>query len=95
MCARGVEVDYSTLSPWVQNYSPELDLRVRPHLKVSSDSWRVDETYIKVKGDERYLYRAVDSDGNTLDFLLTAKRDAKAAKRFFRKTLPAAHRDRE
>ena len=52
---------------------------------------RVDETYIKVKGKDKYLYRAVDSQGNTLDFLLTAKRDAKAAKRFFRKMLKAIH----
>jgi len=51
----------------------------------------VDETYIKVKGKNRYLYRAVDSQGNTLDFLLTAKRDAEAAKRFFRKTMLATH----
>jgi transposase-like protein len=51
----------------------------------------VDETYIKVKGEDRYLYRAVDSDGNTLDFLLTAKRDAQAAKRSFRKAMKAVH----
>ena len=49
-----------------------LDKRCRPHLKPTNDSWRVDETYIKVKGEDRYLYRAVDSEGNTLDFLLTA-----------------------
>jgi transposase-like protein len=60
-------------------------------LRPTNDSWRVDETYIEVKGKWKYLYRAVDSDGNTLDFLLTAKRDATAAKRFFRKALKAAH----
>ena len=59
------------------------------HLRPTNDSWRVDETYIKVKGAGKYLYQAVDSQGNTLDFLLTAKRDANAAKRFFRKTLRA------
>lgn len=91
MCDRGVAVDHSTLSRWVQKYAPELDKRIRPHLKPTNDSWRVDETYIKVKGEDRYLYRAVDSDGNTLDFLLTAKRDTSAAKRFFRKALRAAH----
>jgi len=68
-----------------------LDKGCRPHLKLTNDSWRVDETYIKVKGKDRYLYRAVDSNGNTLDFLLTARRDAKAAKRFFRKIMLAAH----
>ena len=91
MCDRGVEVDHSTLSRWVQKYAPELDKRCRSHLKPTNDSWRVDETYIKVKGEDRYLYRAVDSDGNTLDFLVTAKRDAAAAKRFFRKAMLAAH----
>ena len=91
MCDRGVEVDHSTLSRWVQKYAPEVDKRCRPYLKPTNDSWRVDETYIKVKGKDRYLYRAVDSQGNTLDFLLTAKRDAEAAKRFFRKTMLAAH----
>ena len=91
MCDRGVEVDHSTLSRWVQKYAPELDKRCRPHLKPTNDSWRVDKTYIKVKGKDRYLYRAVDSEGKTLDFLLTAKRDAQAAKRFFRKALNAVH----
>ena len=91
MCERGVEVDHSTLSRWVQKYAPEIDKRCRPHLQPTNDSWRVDETYIKVKGEDKYLYRAVDSLGNTLEFLLTAKRDAKAAKRFFHKTLQATH----
>ena len=63
----------------------------RPSLKTTNDSWRVDETYIKVQGRWKYLYRAVDSDGNTLDFLLTAKRDAKAAKRSLRRVLKASH----
>ncbi len=76
---------------WVQQYGPEIDRRCRPHLLPTNDSWRVDETYILVKGAWKYLYRAVDSEGNTLDFLHSAKRDAKAAERFFRKTLNAAH----
>lgn len=88
---RGMEVDHTTIHRWVQEYSPEIDKRFRPHLRPTNDSWRVDETYIKVKGKDKYLYRAVDSQGNTLDFLLTANRDAKAAKRFFRKTLKAIH----
>ncbi len=76
---------------WVQEYGPELDKRCRPRLRATNDSWRVDETYIEVKGKPKYLYRAVNSAGNTLDFLLTAKRDATAAKRFFRKMLKAIH----
>ena len=66
-------------------YSPELDKRCRPYLRRTNKSYRVDETYIKVHGEQKYLYRAVDSTGQTIDFLLTAKRDAAAAKRFFRK----------
>ncbi len=88
---RGLDIHHTTVFRWVQEYSPELDKRLRSHLRPTNDSWRVDETYIKVKGKDKYLYRAVDSQGNTLDFLLTAKRDAKAAKRFFRKTLKAVH----
>ncbi len=76
---------------WVQEYSPEIDKRFRSHLRPTNDSWQVDETYILVKGKQTYLYRAVDSQGNTLDFLLTAKREAKAAKRFLRQTLKAVH----
>ncbi len=91
MDERGVQVDHTTIVRWVQRYAPELDKRCRPHLKSTNDSYRVDETYIKVKGQWKYLYRAVDSAGNTLDFLLCAKRDAQAAKRFFRKTLNATH----
>ncbi len=88
---RGLDIHHTTVFRWVQEYSPEIDKRCRPHLKLTHDSWRVDETYILVKGKQKYLYRAVDSTGNTLDFLLTAKRDAKAAKRFLRKTLKAVH----
>jgi IS6 family transposase len=88
---RGIEVDHTTIYRWVQEYSPEIERRLRSHLRPTNDSWRVDETYILVKGKQKYLYRAVDSQGNTLDFLLTAKRDAKAAKRFFRKMLKAIH----
>ena len=91
MAERGIEVDHSTINRWVLKYAPELDKRIRPHLKQTNDSWRVDETYIKVKGRWKYLYRAVDSLGNTLDFLLCAKRDASAAERFLRKTLNASH----
>lgn len=91
MRERGIEVDHSTLNRWVLKYGPELEKRIRPHLQATNDSWRVDETYIKVKGVWKYLYRAVDSRGNTLDFMLSAKRDGKAAERFFRKVLKAKH----
>lgn len=82
---------HTTIYRWVQRYSPELERRCRPHLTATNDSWRVDETYVKVKGTWIYLYRAVDSAGNTLEFLLSPTRDAEAAKQFFQKTLQAAH----
>ena len=88
---RGLDVHHTTVFRWVQEYGPELDKRCRPHLRPTNDSWRVDETYIKIKGKDRYLYRAIDSTGQTLDFLLTAHRDAEAAKRFLRKALKAVH----
>ena len=91
MLERGLTVDHTTVYRWVQAYAPELDKRCRAHLKPTNDSWRVDETYIEVKGEWKYLYRAVDSEGNTLEFMLSAKRDARAAERFFRKTLKASH----
>ena len=87
LAERGVEVDPSCIWRWVQTYAPELNQRCRPYLKPTNKSYRTDETYIKVKGEDKYLYRAVDSTGQTIEFLLTAKRDAAAAKRFFRKAL--------
>jgi IS6 family transposase len=89
MAERGLAVDHSTIYRWVQRYAPELEQRSRPHLKATNDSWRVDETSIKIKGTWMYLYRAVDSDGNTLEFLLSPTRDAEAAKCFFVKALHA------
>jgi transposase, IS6 family len=88
---RGIQVDHTTLFRWIQAYAPELDKRIRPHLRMTNGSWRVDETYIRVKGEWVYLYRAVDSAGQTIDFLLSPKRDAAAAKRFFRKALKQPH----
>jgi transposase, IS6 family len=88
---RGVAVDHTTIFRWVQAYAADLEKRIRPHLRPSNGSWRVDETYIKVKGRWAYLYRAVDSTGQTIDFLLSAERDAEAAKRFFRKALAQPH----
>jgi len=91
MAERGVEVDHTTIMRWVHQYSPEIEKKVRRYLKPTNDSWRVDETYIKVKGEYKYLYRAVDSNGNTIDFMLSAKRNRKAAKRFLKKALSSDH----
>jgi transposase, IS6 family len=87
LAERGIEADHVTLWRWVQRYAPELERRLRKRLKATNDSWRVDETYVRVKGQWRYLYRAVDSSGATLDFLLSATQDAEAAKRFLSKAL--------
>ena len=91
MLERGLKVDHSTIGRWVLTYSPQIDERTRRHLKLTNDSWRVDETYIKVKGKWKYLYRAVDSEGNTWDFMLSARRNKKAAFRFFKKVLKGKH----
>ncbi len=91
MAECGLSVDHSTINRWVLQYGPELDKRCRSHLRMTNDSWKVDETYVNVKGEWKYLYRAVDSSGQTLDFMLGAKREAKAAKRFFKKALRANH----
>ncbi|EFH83031.1 IS6 family transposase [Ktedonobacter racemifer] len=87
MRERGLRVDHTTIYRWVQHDAPDLEKRCRPHLKATNDSWRVDETYIKIKGTWTSLYRAVDSQGQTLEFLLSPTRDAEAAKRFFHKAL--------
>jgi len=90
MSERGVEVDASCVWRWVQAYAPELNKRCRSYLKPVNKSYRIDETYIKVKGEDKYLYRAIDSTGQTIDFLLTAKRDTAAAKRFLCKVIDAS-----
>ena len=76
---RGLWVDHVTVWRWVQRYAPQLERRLRRHLKPANDSWRVDGTYVRVKGKWVYLSRAVDSSGATIDFLLSAKRDAATA----------------
>ena len=83
----GVEVDHTTIYRWVQQYAPEFEKRIRWYARPLSWSLRVDETYIKVKGQWKYLYRAVDKTGKTIDFMLSHTRDLKAAKRFFKKML--------
>ena len=91
LAERGLRADHVTVWRWVQRYAPEIQRRLRPRLRPTNDSWRVDETYIRVKGKWVYLYRAVDSTGATTDFLLSAKRDTAAAKRFLAKALGGAN----
>lgn len=87
MAERGVDVDHSTIHRWVLRYSPELEAELRKRTRPVGDSWRWDEMAIKIKGKLKWLYRAVDKDGDTIDFLLSAKRDQKAALRFLKKAI--------
>lgn len=91
MRERGVSVDHTTVFRGVQCYAPELDKRCRHHLTETNDSYRVDETYTRMKKQWYYLDRAVDSAGQTIDFLLRKTRDATAAERCFRKALRATY----
>ena len=92
MRERSLSVDHSTIFRWAQRYAPGINKRIRPHLKLAGASYRVDETYIKVGKSCKHLYRAVDSTGQTIEFMLSAKRDVSAAKRFFKKMMRADHR---
>jgi len=84
---RGVSVDHSTINRWAIRFLPLIEKLSRKHKREVGRSWRMDETCIKVKGVWKYLYRAVDKEGKTVDFLLTAHRDMAAAKRFFEKAM--------
>ncbi|MDQ2823115.1 MAG: IS6 family transposase [Pseudomonadota bacterium] len=84
---RGVSVDHSSINRWAIRFLPLIEKMARKHKRPVGGSWRMDEIYIKVKGVWKYLYRAVDKHGKTVDFLLTAKRDMAAAKRFFDKAM--------
>jgi putative transposase len=84
---RGVQVDHATINRWVIKYSPHLEEAFHRRKRPVWISWRLDETYIRVKGEWRYLYRAVDKHGQTIDFLLTAQRDERTAKRFLTKAI--------
>jgi putative transposase len=86
---RGVSVDHSSINRWSIRFMPLIEKMARKHKRPVGVSWRMDETYIKVKGVWKYLYRAVDKQGKTVDFLLTAKRDMASAKRFFDKAMEA------
>ena len=87
MAERGIGLVHTTILRWVQRYVPEFQKRWSGYSRSVGGSWRCDETYIKVKGRWTYLYRAVDKQGRTVDFLLSAKRDVAAAKRFFEKAM--------
>ena len=88
---RGFKLDHSTIYRWVQEYAPEINKRIKPFLKITSDSWKLDETYIKIKGIWHYLYRAIDKQGNTLDWMLSRNRNKQSAKRFFKKLFGNMH----
>jgi transposase-like protein len=87
MGERGVSVDHSTLNRWVIKYAPEVEKQFRRRQRPVGRSWRLDETYVKIKGKSAYLYRAVDKDGHTIDFLLTPNRDRDAAETFLHKAI--------
>ena len=84
---RGFEDDHSTINRWVLSYAPMIEKRLRQFRRPHCGSVPIDKTYVKICGKWRYVYRAIDKHGNPVDFLLTAKRDPEAAKRFFRKML--------
>ena len=85
MVERGVKVDHTTIMRWVHQYSPEIDKKVHRYLRPTNDSWRMDETYIKVNGEYKYLYRAVDSNGNTINFMLFQNKIKKLQRDFLKK----------
>ena len=87
MKERGIAIDHATVNRWVIKYSPQLEERFRKIKKGVGASWRMDETYIKIKGKWHYYYRAVDKANNTIDFYLSKKRDKKAALAFFEKAI--------
>jgi IS6 family transposase len=88
MSERGLRISHTTIMRWVHEFGPEIDKRIRSYLKPSNNSWRTNETYIKVKDQWKYLYRAVDSMGKTIDFMLSENRDIPAAKRFSQRLCP-------
>jgi transposase-like protein len=92
MAERGLSLAHTTIMRWVQRYTPEFEKRWHRYALAVGQSWRVDETYVKIKGEWCYLYRAVDREGRTVDFRLSARRDVAAAKAFFRKAVKSQRR---
>ena len=92
MAERGIGLAHTMIMRWIQRYVPEFEKRWNRFACNAGRSWRVDETYVKIKGSWTYLYRAVDSAGKTVDFLLRAKRDVAAAKAFFRRAFESQGR---
>lgn len=89
---RGVAVDHTTLWRWTQSYAPQLERRLRPHLRPTGRRWHIDETFVRASGEWVYLYRAVDETGATVDFFLAPQRSVRKAKLFFRRALSAPAR---
>lgn len=87
MVERGLSVSHTTILRWVQRFVPEFVKRWDRYAKPAGSAWRVDETYVKIRGEWVYLYRAVDRDGKTVDFMLSKRRTVNAAKRFLKKAL--------
>jgi len=87
MAERGLAVDHTTIWRWVQRYGPEVHRRLRGNVKQKSSTWHMDETFVRISGRWLYLFRAVDSQGQTVDFYLSETRDREAAKRFLKKAL--------
>ena len=87
MAERGVSVDHATIHRWTLRYAPELLERFNRRKRAVTGRWHVDETYVKVRGQWRYLYRAIDSNGDTVEFWFSERRNLAAAKRFLRKAL--------
>ena len=87
MAERGISVDHATVHRWVVHYSPDLLERFNRRKRPVTNKWHMDETYIKVRGQWRYLYRAIDSNGDTVEFWFSERRNLTAAKRFLRKAL--------
>ena len=92
MLERGLKVEHTTVYQWVQMYTPKLDKRCQVYLRPTNNLWLLDESYIKVKCRWKYLYRVLDSEINTLEFLLGAKWDSRATERFFLKALKTTHK---